>query len=172
MGMHKIDDNLDAPSMSLIDKFFELIRFAEPAGNTEEIADMVAEGTIIWVLQDGHQLDHVVALGFDNGQHNVFEMFVSVDLRWDTAHPDVALVDADVLVRPFGLWVFPFIVVQCHVDPVIGFVLVLMGEIDPGWDPILGFPVFQLYLHFDPRELFNRCLRSEFALPMPVLPLH
>jgi hypothetical protein len=62
MGMHQINDHLDVSLVGFIDELFELVGSAESTGDTEVTAHMVAEGTVVRVLENSHQLDYVVSV--------------------------------------------------------------------------------------------------------------
>lgn len=55
---------------------------------------MVAEGAVVGVFLDGHELDDVVAGGGDAGEDGFRELAVGVDAGFLAAHADVGFVDA------------------------------------------------------------------------------
>lgn len=119
VGVHEVDDHLDAPPMGLVDQLLELVGLAETTGDTEEVADVVAEGSVVGVLQDGHQLNHIVAALLHQGQDVVLEISEGVDFGLDAAHAHMGLVDLDVLAIPFGFGVLELIISQLDVDPIV-----------------------------------------------------
>ena len=61
---------------------------------SKEVGDVIAEGAVVGVLLQGHDLDGVVAQLADAGQHGHAEVQVAVHARLLAGHADVALVDA------------------------------------------------------------------------------
>ena len=52
-----------------------------PAAHRKEVGDVVAEGAVVGVLLDGHDLQRVVAQAADARQHLLGKRHVGVDLR-------------------------------------------------------------------------------------------
>ncbi len=69
---------------------------------------MVAEGTVVGVLHDGHELDGVVAEAGDAGEDVVGEFIEGADFAFFLGHADVGFVDAETAVL-FGGWVFELV---------------------------------------------------------------
>lgn len=60
----------------------------------KEVGDMVAEGAIVGMLLQGHDLDGVVPQLPNSGQHGHSEIQVAIHPRLLAGHPNVGLIDA------------------------------------------------------------------------------
>ena len=96
VGMDHIQQHGDAHFVGGVDEHFQLLGLAEPGGSGKEIGDLVAEGSIVGMLHDGHDLNGVVAQRLDPGQNVDPEFFVRAHLALFLSHADVALVDEEV----------------------------------------------------------------------------
>jgi len=104
---------------------------------------VIAEGAVIGVFENSHELDNVVTEAADTIYHVLSERLEAVHLWFDTAHSYVALVNLEALVRPF--WVFVLEVVPVfNVHSVIAEISVLMGETNPRWNTVLVSTVTEL----------------------------
>ena len=77
----------------------QILGGAELGGSSEEIADLIAEGAVVGMFHDGHDLNGVVTQSLDPGQGLFFEFLIGADLALFLGHADVAFVDEEVLVR-------------------------------------------------------------------------
>ena len=60
----------------------------------KKVGHVVAEGAVVGVLHDGHELDGVVAEGFDAGEDVGGELVVGADFFFFGGHADVGFVDS------------------------------------------------------------------------------
>ncbi len=95
-----------------------------------------------------HDLDNLIAQLFDFRQNIQSEMREGMDFFLYARHTDMALVDSNTFVCPLGSFVFPFVVVQWDVDSVERFVLILFGEVYPGWNSVFIVAGGKLNLNF------------------------
>ena len=95
VGVDDIHDDGDALLVGRINEFLEFFGSSESAGGSEEGAHMIAEGAIVRMLLNGHNLDAVVAVLDDARQHIVFELAVGAHFLGVLSHSDVALVDEE-----------------------------------------------------------------------------
>jgi hypothetical protein len=70
MGMDQVHDHGNAPFVGRIDQVHEIFRRTEPGRRGEKAGDMVAEGAVIGMLLDGHELNGVVA-GIDDARQDI-----------------------------------------------------------------------------------------------------
>ena len=75
-----------------VDERLEVVGRAEARGRGKEGADVVAEGAIVRMLHDRHELHNVVAGLLDAWKHIVAELRVGVDSFLLAAHADMRLV--------------------------------------------------------------------------------
>ena len=97
VGMDHIQQHGDPHAVGGIDEGFQFLRGAEPGGGGIEVGDLVAEGGVVGVLHNGHDLQRVVAQGFDTGKDPVLKLGVGAHLGLFLGHADVAFVDQQVL---------------------------------------------------------------------------
>lgn len=64
------------------------------AADRKEVGDMVAEGAIVGMLLQGHDLDGIVPQLANAWQHGHPEVQVAVHARLLAGHPNVGLIDA------------------------------------------------------------------------------
>ena len=98
VGMDNIQQDLDAHLVSLVDQVLQILGLAEPGGSGIEVGDLVAEGAIVGMLHDSHELDGVVAGLLHMGQGDVSEFPVGANLALFLGHADMGLVDVQALV--------------------------------------------------------------------------
>ena len=79
VGMNEIKEDDDAEPVGFINERAQLIRSAEAAGGSEEVGDVIAEGPVVRVLGDGHELDGIVAELSDAWEDVVTELLVGAD---------------------------------------------------------------------------------------------
>ncbi len=68
---------------------------------------MVAEGAVVGVFEDPHDLDRVIACGGDAGEDAEFEFLPCADLGGFLGHADVAFVDEGRAIGGEGSRVLP-----------------------------------------------------------------
>ena len=76
-----------------VDERLEVVGRAEARGGGKEGADVVAEGAVVRMLHDRHELDDVVAGLLHARKHVVAELRVGVDTLLLAAHADMRLID-------------------------------------------------------------------------------
>ena len=108
MAVHEIHDHMHAATVRVIDESLQFIRRTETAGSCKEVRYMVAEGAVIGVLLDGHDLDAVIAELVDTRQHIAAELLVGIHFLLFRRHTDMAFVDIEraLLFKAFA-FVFP-----------------------------------------------------------------
>ena len=97
MRMNNIQQHGNSHLMGGIDQRPQLIRCAVLGGSGKEIRHLVAKGSIVRMLHDGHDLNGVVAQRLDPGQCILPELVVRADLSLLLGHADMALVDEEIL---------------------------------------------------------------------------
>ena len=106
VGVDHVQQHTNAHFVGLIHQVFQVLGLAEPGGGGEEVGDLVAEGAVVGMLHNGHELDGVVARLLDSGQGVVGELAVGAHLTLLLGHTHVGLVDVqlvlayEILVRP------------------------------------------------------------------------
>ena len=152
--------------MSGVNHLLQILRCAETAGGSKEAGNVIAEGTIIRVLLNGHYLNGVVAVLLDTGQHVLREFLVGTDFLGILSHTHVALVNQQRrLVGLKGLFL-----------PLVGLfgvphlrredlrLVVLYDATAPGGNT-LAFSPIPLHLHLIKLTVFEGFFR-EFQLPV------
>ena len=91
--MDDIHDHGDMAPVRLVHQGLELLGRAETRTQGKEIGHLVAEGAVIRMLLQGHDLDDVIAQGGHPGQHIAAELVETGHLPLLRRHADVALVD-------------------------------------------------------------------------------
>ena len=61
VGVDDVQQDGEAEAVGGVDEVLEVLGRAEARGRGEEVRDVVAEGAVVGVLLDGHELDGVVA---------------------------------------------------------------------------------------------------------------
>lgn len=79
---------------------------------------MVAEGAVVRMLDNAHNLDGFIAKLMDFRQNIFPEEIEGVNFLFSSRHPDVALVDAEPLVIPFRFLVFPLVVAKFDINSI------------------------------------------------------
>ena len=74
MRVDEVHDDAKAHAMRGVDERLEVVGSAEARGRSEEGAHVVAEGAVIGMLHDRHELDDVVAGLLDAWKHLVAEL--------------------------------------------------------------------------------------------------
>ena len=95
VGMHEVHDHGDAELMAFVDEALEVVGSAEARRGGVEAADVIAEGAVVGVLLDGHELDGVVAVFGDAGKDVESEFLECADALLILGHADVGLVDEE-----------------------------------------------------------------------------
>ena len=106
VGMHYVQQHPNAHGMCLVHQVFQFLRPSEPGGSGKEIAHLIAEGAVIGMLHNGHQLHSIVARLVDAGQDMIGKFPVGADLALLLRHAHVGFVDIqlvlahEILIRP------------------------------------------------------------------------
>lgn len=109
VGVDEVDDDGDAGLVAGVDEVFEFFGGAEAGGGGEEAGDVIAEGGVVGVFDDAHDLEGVVA-GVDDAGEGVFaEFVVGSDFGFFLGHADVGFVYDGVLYAFFGVGVLPLV---------------------------------------------------------------
>lgn len=166
VGVNEVDQHFQAFRVGVVHHLFEIPGSSTPAGDREEVGYMISERSVVGVLHYPHQLDCVVALIHHPVDYVILEIGVAVHFRLNTAHPDVTLVDLQLVVGPCRIWEPEFVVVLEKYTVVAG-VLVLNCIRNPGGYPILPGAISQLHVSFKFGELWND-LSSENKLPSSI----
>ena len=95
VAVDDVEDHEQPQPVRDVDEPLEVVRGAAARGHRERRGHVVAEGAVVGVLGDGHQLDRVVARPGDPGEDAVGEVGVGGDVRVLGGHADVGLVDAE-----------------------------------------------------------------------------
>ena len=91
--MDDVEQHRDAHAVSGIDQRAQTVRCAEAGGNGIEIGDLIAEGAIVGMLHDGHDLQGVITEITHAGQDPLAELIEGADRLALLCHTDVALID-------------------------------------------------------------------------------
>ena len=97
VGVDHIQKHRNAQLMSPVDEGFQLLRCAEPGGGGEEVGHLIAEGGIVGVLHNGHNLNGGIAQLLDPGKGIFHELPVGAHLPLLLGHADVAFVDIELV---------------------------------------------------------------------------
>ena len=92
VAVYDIHDDGDAVLVCLIDKGLQFLGRSEAAGSCKEAADMIAEGSVIRMFLDGHNLNAVISVCLDTGQHVLTKLVVRAHLLSVLRHTDVAFI--------------------------------------------------------------------------------
>ena len=110
MSMHYIYYNLYSPSVSFVNQLFKFVWFAKFTRHTEKIADVIPKRSIVRMFEYGHELYHIVPSFLHHWKYKILKMSIRMNFRLLPTHSDMTLVDFNVLVGPWWLWVFKFII--------------------------------------------------------------
>mmetsp|Transcript_3077 Transcript_3077/g.5032 ORF Transcript_3077/g.5032 Transcript_3077/m.5032 type:complete len:310 (-) Transcript_3077:775-1704(-) len=95
VAVHDVHQDHQTQAMRFVDQSLEFIGRAETTGRGEEVGHVIAEGGVIGMLLNGHDLDGIIAEVADAREHVTLELGVAVDLGLTTGHSDVAFVDTE-----------------------------------------------------------------------------
>ena len=104
--MHHVQQYPNAHGMRLVHQVFQFLRPSEPGGSGKEIAHLIAEGAVIGMFHNGHQLHSIIARLVDAGQDIIGKFPVGADLALFLRHAHVGFVDIqlvlahEILIRP------------------------------------------------------------------------
>ena len=106
--MDDVQQHGQAEAVRLVDERLEVVGRAVPGGRREEVRHLIAEGRVVRVLHDRHQLHGVVAVALDAREHVAHELEVGAHALLLGRHAHMRLVDerrhvllrAELLVRP------------------------------------------------------------------------
>ncbi len=93
VAVYDVHDDGNAFAMGVIHQGLEFLRGAEAGAQGEEIAHLIAEGTIIRMLLQGHDLQGVVAQLFHARQHILAEFLEGAHLFLFRRHAYVAFIN-------------------------------------------------------------------------------
>ena len=113
VGVHHVQQDANAHGMGLVHQIFQVLGLAEPGRRGEEAGHLIAEGAVVGVLHDGHELHSVVARLLDAVEGIVGELPIGADSAFLLRHAHMGLVDVQL--------VFPD---KAGVRPVEGFPVV------------------------------------------------
>ena len=172
MRMHQINHNFYLESMGFIDEFFELLWSAEPTGNSEKIANMIAKGTIVRMLKDSHYLNSVIAKFSDIGKNILLKIIKVMYFGINTSHPNMTLINFErcFVGLPRRFWVNKLITTHRHISAIETFgTFILHCIVDPSRYPIQFVSLRRCDLTLNFRKLWDRFRKGKLALPMPEL---
>ena len=93
MGMHHIQQHGDVQAVRLVNQVLQILRRAETGGRSEKGGNVIAEGAIIGMLLDGHQLDGIVAQFGNAGENFIRKLPVRMHALLFPAHAHMRLVN-------------------------------------------------------------------------------
>ena len=93
VGVDHVQQHPDAHFVGLVHQILQILGLAEPGGSGIEVGNLVAEGAVVGMLHDGHQLDGVVAGFLHMGQGVVSELPVGAHLALFLGHAHVGFVN-------------------------------------------------------------------------------
>ena len=93
VAVHDVEEHNNVHRVGRVDELFQIFGRAVSRGGGEEVVDLVAEGGVVGVLHDGHQLDHVIAAVCNPGQRVPRELLVAGDFRLRTRDAHMGLID-------------------------------------------------------------------------------
>ena len=93
VGVNQIQQDRDAELVGAVYQVLEIFGIAKAAGSGEEAGDLIAEGTVIGMLHDRHELYGVIAEIFHAGQNIVRKFTVSAGTVFLSRHADMGLID-------------------------------------------------------------------------------
>ena len=91
VAVHEIHDHDHPHPVGSVNEVLEVLWTTRPRAHRKGVRDVVAEGGVVRVLLDRHQLNGVVVAGLDPGQDLVREFPVGRDLGLLATHSHVAL---------------------------------------------------------------------------------
>ena len=98
MGVYHVQQHRDAHAVGLVHEVFEILGVPEAAGGGKEVRHLIAEGAVIRVLHDRHELHGVVPEVLHPRQHVVGKLPVGADAVFLGGHAHVSLIDEQVRV--------------------------------------------------------------------------
>ena len=99
VGMDHVQKHRQTQLMGLVHQGLQFLRGAEAGGGGKEIGHLVAEGGIIGMLHNGHDLDGIVAQSLDPGQNPLPKFIIGTHPGLLLGHANVALIDVEGLLR-------------------------------------------------------------------------
>ena len=93
VGVHHVQQYEQVQLVGLVDEILQILRIAVPGGCGVEIRHLIAEGGVVGMLLNGHQLHRVVAQIGDALEVVVRKFTVGTDALALLTHADVGLVD-------------------------------------------------------------------------------
>ena len=107
VGVDEINDHGQPEAMGGIDEFLEFLRSAKPRAGGEKATHMIAEGTVVGMLQNPHDLHRIITTGDDTGQDAVLEFQIGPYFGLFLGHADVGFVDQQGTLAGKWTGVFP-----------------------------------------------------------------
>ena len=101
--MDHVQQHGDPQGVGGVDKGFQVLRGAEAGTGGKEIRHLIAEGGVIGMLLDGHDLQCAVSKRGHPGQDVFLKFPVSSHFSRLLGHADVTFIDENRLFRPEGL---------------------------------------------------------------------
>ena len=93
VGMHHVEQDAQAEAVGLVDQVLQFLGISEAGRRGEEIAHLIAEGAVIRVLHDRHQLYGIVSVFHHMGEDLIGKFHIGVDLVVLTGHSHMGFVD-------------------------------------------------------------------------------
>ena len=93
--MDNIHDDGHAVAMRLVYQFLQFLGRTKTAARRKEGTDMIAKGSIVGMLLDGHDLDGIIAISDDTRQHLLAKLAIGTHLLLVLRHSDMALIDQE-----------------------------------------------------------------------------
>ena len=106
MGVYHIQQNPQPHAVGGIDQIFQIFRLTKPGGSSVEIGDLIAKGTVVGMLHDGHKLDGVVTGFLDMGENIIGEFPIGADFSLFLGHAYMGFINikfvlaCKILIRP------------------------------------------------------------------------
>ncbi len=93
VGMDNIHNHRDAELMGVVDKALKVFGSSETRRGGKETRHMIAERPVVGMLLDSHNLDGVITVGGNAGEHLVAEFLVCPHTLTLLCHTDMAFID-------------------------------------------------------------------------------
>ena len=165
MRVNDIHDDSNTILMGSIDEILEFLRGSETAAGSKEATYVIAEGSIIRMLLDSHDLNAVVTILNDTWQHLLLKLSVGTNLLCILSHSDMALIDEQRSGARLEGLLLPLVRLRAPYlrRENLG-LLILNHTVSPCRDT-LAFSTFPVHLHLEEITVLH-CLFREFQLPV------
>jgi hypothetical protein len=94
VAMHDIEKNYNTHAMSSVNQLLEVLRRSVSTACSKEAVDLIAKASIVSMLHDSHELDHVVVKGLDSRKHILGELLVGSDTLFRCGDSNVGFINA------------------------------------------------------------------------------